>query len=587
MTDLTRDALLQAIENLQATVNRLESRVRVLENGSGPVPQPGQVGYPALAASRVPDPSPSLAGFSGAKFWYLAGRSVLVLAGAFLLRFMSDAGTIPPLEGALAGLGYCLAVIWLVNRAGGREDGIGAVAHGLTAAVIAFPLIAESGGPRSLVSPLGAVGGLALVTGAGLVAAWRRRLRFLAWTFTLGPLVVVATLIRSKQAYLEVASFLLLLGAGTCLLAYSRHWHLKRWVVAGFLNVLLLWLVVTASGEPDRIPAGIHPFGVQTLAACHLLVYLGIFTWRALIQGRGVKVFDVVQSVGAVALGFGGAVRIAQTNGQGAGALGWFALVSALAGYAVAFIFVRSRQGRGRGFFYFASLALVFLAIGSRTVAHGSWLVWCWVLLGLAAAGLGAAFRRVTLRFHAAVYLFLAAIGSGLAKASFGAFLSPPGSTWTGAELPSIVVMLAALAGYLTMAKGHREQDLSIGRIIPRMLLATLFLGGAGNLLVTGLVGLSAGTPPQADPAMTALMRTIVLALTAVALAVISRRMALPELSWLVYPVLMFACVKLILEDLQVGNALTLCVGFALLGAALIIAPRTARSRIPDKPQSG
>ncbi|MGD9546860.1 MAG: hypothetical protein AB7V45_04830 [Candidatus Krumholzibacteriia bacterium] len=587
MTELTREALLQAIESLQAAVNRLESRVRVLETGSDRVSLAGQADASTLVTPRLPDPSPARAGFSGAKFWYLAGRSVLVLAGAFLLRFMSDAGTIPALGGALAGLGYCLALIWMLHRAGGRNDGIGAVAHGLTAAVIAFPLIAESGGTRALLSPLGAVGGLALVTGAGMFAAWRRRLRFLAWTFTLGALMVVVTLIKSKEAYLESASFLLLLGAGTCLLAYSRHWHLKRWVVAGLLNVLLLWLVVAASGDPGRIPAGIHPFRVQTLAVCHLLVYLGIFTWRALIQGRGVRVFDVVQSVGAVAVGFGGAVRIAQTNGQGAVALGWFALLSALAGYAVAFIFIRSRRGRGRGFFYFASLALVFLAIGSLTVAHGSWLVWCWVLLGLAAAGLGAAFRRVTLRFHAAVYLFLAAVGSGLARSSFATFMSPPDSIRTGTDLPSAVVMLAALAGYLIMARGHREQDLSIALVIPRFFPAAMFLGGVGQLLVMGLVGLSAGTPPDPDPALTALLRTAVLALTAVLLAVVSGRLALPELSWLVYPVLLFACVKLVLEDLQVGNALTLCVGFALLGAALIIAPRTARSRIPRVPPTG
>ncbi|MFH2052138.1 MAG: hypothetical protein ABIK96_06685 [bacterium] len=582
MSDPTVEILLQTVQRLQSVVARLEQRVGALETGAGPHSVDG-------TASEESEPSfgPSTGSgsLSPAKVWYLAGRSVLVLAGAYLLRFMTEGGTIPPLPGALAGLLYCLVLTWLLDRSGARSDRLGAVAHGLTVAAIAYPLIAETGGDRSLLTPPLAMGSLAIITAAGIGAAWRQHLRFLAWTFTLASMVVVLALIKTAGAYLEGAAFLLFLGAGTCALAYTRHWHLKRWLVGGLLNVLLLWMVITTTGDPERIPHHFTPSGVQILAFAHMMVYLGIFTWRALVKGRGVKVFDVTQSIAAVTLGFGGAVRIAQTNGQGAGLLGWFALLSALAGYAVAFVFVRSRLGRGKGFFYFASLALVFLVIGSLTVAHGSWLVWCWVLLGLAAAGLGAAYRRVTLRFHAAIYVFLASVYAGLSAASFSAFMSPADSDWAPLGLSSAVVMLAAIAGYLTMARGHRKQDRSVAQIVPRMFLAAIFLGGAGHLVVALLVNLVAGQPPAADPALTGLVRTVVLALTAVTLAFISRRSVLPELSWLVYPVLLFACIKMVIEDLQVGNALTLCVGFALLGTALILAPRTAQSRIANIPQ--
>ena len=161
-----------------------------------------------------------------------------------------------------------------------------------------------------------------------------------------------------------------------------------------------------------------------------MVVYLGIFCFRALIQGKGVKVFDVVQSVFVLAVGFGGAVRIASTTGQGSGALGWTALFAALIFYSIAFTVVRTRLGRGRGFFYFASLGLIFLFLGSQVVAHGPWLSWSWLVLGMVMAILGSRFNRVTLRTHSVIYLFLASIHTGMLASALDAFAAPATSAW-------------------------------------------------------------------------------------------------------------------------------------------------------------
>jgi hypothetical protein len=80
--------------------------------------------------------------------------------------------------------------------------------------------------------------------------------------------------------------------------------------------------------------------------------------------------------------------------------------------------------------------------------------------------------------------------------------------------------------------------------------------------------------PPAASPATVAVIRTGVLATTVVALAVVGRRSSWVELTWLVYPLLALGCVKLLIEDLRRGTPLTLTVGFALFGTALILAPR-------------
>ncbi|MBE0566630.1 MAG: hypothetical protein IH621_11760 [Krumholzibacteria bacterium] len=98
------------------------------------------------------------------------------------------------------------------------------------------------------------------------------------------------------------------------------------------------------------------------------------------------------------------------------------------------------------------------------------------------------------------------------------------------------------------------------------------------NATVTLLVRLVTASPPAASPAAVAVVRTGVLAVTAVALAMVGRRPRLAELGWLVHPLLVLGLAKLVFEDLGRGNPVALTVGFGLFGGALIMAPRLLRS---------
>jgi len=70
-----------------------------------------------------------------------------------------------------------------------------------------------------------------------------------------------------------------------------------------------------------------------------------------------------------------------------------------------------------------------------------------------------------------------------------------------------------------------------------------------------------------------------VLALGILALAWIARRPANVELRWLVYPALVAAGAKLVVEDFIRCTPAMLVVALALYGTALIVAPRLARPR--------
>ena len=568
--------LTETIEQLSESVKSLQHRVAALEK-AGPAPDV----YVEPSEIEVETPVAEF-GFtrpSAGRVFFLLGISIVILAGAFLLRALTDGGTIPPLVGFFLGLAYALVLFILADRDLGKDNLSGGIALGITGSVVAFPFLFETTALLKVVSPV--VGGVVLVaiSTVALGSAWRCGTRLLSWIYTMAILVTILALGFAAGAPELFATLLLALGMVTLLMAYSRKWHIQRWVVAVCADVVIYRLTVLATNPPS-VGSGKQTLSlpaVQALAIALVVVYLGMFTYRALVQGRGVKAFDLVQSAAVLLVGFSGALRIGEIGGIGSQVLGWAALVAAAGYYTVAFTVVRNRHGRGRGFFYFASLALVFLVLGSRALAEGPWLVWCWIVLGLVAAWLGGKFDRVTLRAHSAVYLVLAGFQTGMIGAALNSYFGSPAEAWPRMDLPGLVALLVMTGCYWILVMTQRSEGDSRYRLLPRFVVAVLCLVGYSSLAIVFLVKLLAGTPPDAAPATVAVIRTGVLAAAALGLAVAGRRKALVELGWLVYPLLALGLGKLLWEDLRSGNAMAMAVSFALFGAALILAPRILR----------
>jgi len=97
-------------------------------------------------------------------------------------------------------------------------------------------------------------------------------------------------------------------------------------------------------------------------------------------------------------------------------------------------------------------------------------------------------------------------------------------------------------------------------------------------LMVAYLAPMIAGVPgADSDLGALAALRTIVLTMSAVTLALSSRHKRWPEARWLVYPVLVLVGIKLIFEDFPNGRPLTLFIALALVGGALILVARLLR----------
>ena len=111
---------------------------------------------------------------------------------------------------------------------------------------------------------------------------------------------------------------------------------------------------------------------------------------------------------------------------------------------------------------------------------------------------------------------------------------------------------------------------------VPPFLAAVLAACAVGAAAETGLLA-ALGRLAVQDAGVAATARTAVLAALALGLAWTAQRASLPELGWLVYPLLAAGGLKLLLEDVRQGRPATLVASLALYGAVLILAPRWLR----------
>lgn len=506
------------------------------------------------------------------------GRACLVLGGAFLVRSLTDSGVFARPLGAALGLAYAVAWLLLADRSAGRGRRSSAGFLGITAVVIAYPLIAETTTRLPVFSPSGAALALAALTGLCFAIAWRRNFSLLAWAAAAAAALTAFALSLVTGSVEPFAACFLAIGIATVWFGYgTHHWHTLRWPVAAAADVLVLWAALRLLPSEGPAP-GPSPSisGFLWLAFALPFLYMSSFGLRTIARRRNVTAFEAVQTLAALAIGFGGAAAVARHVPDAQATLGASALAIGAGCYAVAFVFVERQQGRGRNFLFYATLALLLIVTGSALMISGAPLGLFWAFLSLASAFFAMRFERVTLALHSAAYAVAAAWQTGLVLACTDAFAAPSDRPFAPLTAAGLVTIAAAAAGYFLLAR-DRAKTRRIDARIPRIILAVLVAAGCGALAVDGLRGWTGGRPPGSDPGAVAALRTAVLAVSAFLFAGARRRIALPELTGLVYAILALAALKLLFEDLPSGRASTLFVGFGFYGVALLVTPRLLR----------
>jgi hypothetical protein len=293
---------------------------------------------------------------------------------------------------------------------------------------------------------------------------------------------------------------------------------------------------------------------------------------RTLRRGLAMTGFEVCQLAVTLLLFAAGGLRIVQGVQQGPAGIALFCLLAGAASYATAFGFIDRRSGRGRNFYCYTTFALLLLLSGTTILFPPFQASLVCSGLAVAATWLGVRSNRTTLRLHGAACLAMATMVSGLFAHAGRSLL---GGLFAGAsELTPDALAVAFALGlcYGLLPSFRKFEAKRWEEAVPATAMAAMacwsFAGLAAGLLI-----------PRMDTAWAATIRTQVLSSSAVLMGWAARGRTRPDLSWLLYPWMAIAAVKLLLEDFRFGTSVTLVVSLLFFGGALILLPILARRR--------
>jgi hypothetical protein len=566
------DKLESEVWRLSQSLRELESRIASLEGRSLPDGRTEAARQSGGEASPRPVLAPSeRLGTTGALS--LAGRLSIVMAGAYLLRALTEASRLTPVLGISLGLAYALLWLGAADRAAGKNLRWSSAFHGIAASLTAFPLIWEAVTRFRILRPPADSWLLAAFAAAFLTVACRRRFQVLAWFATLGSLATSVGLMFRTEEYVGSSYFLIAVGVATLWLGYELEWRGLRWPVAFAADLAVVCLTLRAlAADPKDSPAA-----ALTAQLTLLALYLATVAIRTIVRARNVIPFEVVQVIAAFLVGFIGAVTIARDTGFGTFILGGLGLLLGASAYAVAFAFVDRKAGHGSNFYFYTSLALLFSMSGSGLLLEGTALSLAWVLLAFLLKWLAGRSASFALVLHATACMVGAAIASRLFSYTYIAFAGAPALVGTNPTAAQLIV----LAGAALCIGSSLQIKTDVGRIwhqTQHLVITIMLLGGIGGVAVSVIGRWMGGLPGGGvDAGILATLQTLVLALSALVLAWAGRRERLAEWGWLVYPLLAVTGLKILLQDFSRSRPATLFLALAVYGCVLILAPRLRR----------
>jgi hypothetical protein len=538
------DALVGEVRELQARVVRLERELGVvpIAERRGDAEGTGDASQPSVLPG-----SPSA-------LFPIVGRALLGLAGAYLLRTLTESGTFPHKVGVVVGLVYAMSWLLWAARTPAAER-LQTALHGLTAALVISPLIYEATAHFHAISTWTA--GLLLFAFAvfGLTVSWRKELLIVATFATLAGLGTAGALIIATNDALPFTFVFLAIAAAVEVSACMNHWLSERWLTATAADMavlLLTWLVTNEHG----VPATYVPISYSAMLAAQvalLIIYLTSTIVRTLLRGFTMTWFETAQCAAAFVICVG--------SGRSP-ALGVLCLVCSVACYLVAFRVLDGDGKHSRNFYTYSTFGILLVIAGSRILVSGMAASVSWSALAIAAMWAGKRFERVTLQVHGGVYLLLGLAGSGALVQAAGLLLG----SWAWSGAAAWPIWTGAIGAAVCCAIGAQSKTLRVGNAA---ILVWLTAGVAAGLLTFGYHTIFGAS---ASHAYCATLRTAVIAGAALLVAR-SGTWAL-----LMYPLMLLGAWRLVMVDLHQERTAALFLSLLIYGAALMVLPRVLRS---------
>ncbi len=563
-SQLSLEEVTRQIRELQQRVLSLEQRVGGSTAELASVPE----GVPPVADSSAPS-------LDAATALPVFGKGLLGIAGAYLLRALTEFGMFPLTVGAAAGILYALFWLVLAARAGAERRLVAAV-HGVTSVLILVPLLWETIVRFQAISSWVAAGVLVLFSGFGLAISWRKNLSVIAWITTLAGMVTASALLIATR---DLAPFTLAVLAMAAMVESSAcldHWLRERWIVALISDLAVLLLTYITSGEAG-LPEGYAPISmavVLTAQIALLVIYLSSTIVRTLLRGLTFTTFETTQCVLAFLLCMGGVLRVAHGDPAATNAVSLFILASGAACYIISFAFLSRGGKRDKNFYTYSTFGLLLVFTGSRILTSGAALVLFWSTLALLCLWIGTQAGRMTLKWHGALYLFVLAVLSGLTAWATRRILGTD-SGWAPPEPATWIAAAAAIFGYALVHRRPRSGSFPRAERLLLLVVGANCAWSIAGLVAGTLIAVSSSLGSSAHiAAFCPTLRTAVLTMLSVVMAWSGKRWQRFELVWLVYPMMVIAAYKILVQDLRQDQTLALFASLLLYGGTLVLLPR-------------
>ena len=496
----------------------------------------------------------------------LIGRVLLIFGGAYLLRAITDFQVVPTAVGLSLGAAYALLWLFMAYKRGEQEEQrASALFYGGASILLALPLLVEASGRFELLNGLQGVVALTFFFALAMAVAVIRDFRILAWLTTGGAAVTAFALLRLTHGAVPVGMFLVLLGVAVLWASYLRQWKGPKWLAALAAAAGVLAVAMLSTNDQWSV----EPFSAFLLASLMLGMYATSYAVHTHLRNHDVAAFEPVQSLIAVVVAVVSAGVTVRAGQLSLAPIGLLTLILSAATYALAFT-PQTRAERGRNFFFYSTLGLVLLVIGSALLMSPAIAAAAWSVLAIVMAWFSGRYERVALSLQCTFLLVAAGISSGILLTGWQAFAGDA-ELWPSFVPWHIVIAMTTVACLFIPVAQHSERWGTLAGL-PQLIVLALSVWEVGGLMVTYIAPVVAGAgTADANGAVLAALRTTVLSAASVTLALSSCHKRWPEARWLVYPVLVLVGIKLFLEDFPNGQPVTLFVALALVGSALIV----------------
>jgi hypothetical protein len=482
---------------------------------------------------------------------------------------LTQSGRLPVGAGVALGLGYALVWLAAADRSG-RDKRMSAAFHGVTAVLLALPIVWEAATRFSLLSPAAAALTLGAVAGLALVVAHRRHMPAIAAAAAFGTIAIALAAGWTADRYGTYA--LLLVALSTATFWYSeqpRHAWL-RWPVAIAAGLAVMIVTARATSSSPR-----ESIAIARIAQTALIVTMqACLAIRLVLLSRNARPFDIAQGFSSFAIAIGGAVLAAQHSHARLALIGVDAAVLGSGAYLAAFFRLADRPHLSASYHAFAAFGLVAITTAIVLLFDDHTLAIVSLSLALITLALGQWRFGEYAALHASVFLLVSVIASDLLTTAIGVWVSHP-EPWPAMDLVAWVTLAAAAACAVIPVRPQTGAG-SVLTMTGRVVMASVVVIGAGGAAVMQLA------PSVArDAGALASLRTVLLSLAVVGLTIAGRNRRLAIFSTLVYPALIAGGLRIVADDFRHSRAATLFVALAFYGAALVSAgrSRTAASR--------